>query len=32
MQRPSQILSNIKDEKIKVGGDAVILAEGEIHI
>lgn len=32
MQRPSQILSNIKDEKIKVGGDAVILAEGEIHL
>lgn len=36
MQRPSQILSNIKADadscKIKVGGDAVILAEGEIHI
>ena len=32
MQRPSQILSHIEDEKIKVGGDAVILAEGEIHI
>ena len=36
MQRPSQILSNIKAAtdscKIKVGGDAVILAEGEIHI
>ena len=36
MQRPSQSLSSITADgdscKIKVGGDAVILAEGEIHI
>lgn len=36
MQRPSQILSNIQADagscKIKVGGDAVILAEGEINL
>lgn len=32
MGRPSEIRSKIKDEKIMVGGDAVILVKGEIDL
>ena len=32
MGRPSEIRAHIEGKKIMVGGSAVILAEGEIHI